>query len=315
MTAELEVYAPPVTSVAHWAHEASDAHKLAKALVTTSFVPVAYKDKPDEAAACIVKGAEIGLTPLAALGSINVINGTPALSAMALRALAQSQGHTVWIEKSSDKEAIAKARRRGESETHTSKWTIARANQLGITSKANWQKQPEAMLIARATSEVCRMVAADALLGIGYSVEELQDLDDAPASNGAVPATSARRAPRKRADAPKAEPAPVDEPPLDDEPQPEATPEPPAPITKDQSKKLHAVFGDIGWTDRDDKLRAATLIVGRTLESSNDLTKAEASRLIDELETIAQQHDPSDALTRTLEALARDAEIVDGEVT
>jgi hypothetical protein len=31
------------------------------------------------------------------------------------------------------------------------------------------------MLTARATSEVCRLVAADAILGLAYSVEELSD--------------------------------------------------------------------------------------------------------------------------------------------
>jgi hypothetical protein len=36
------------------------------------------------------------------------------------------------------------------------------------------------MLVARATSEVCRLIASDVLLGLPYSVEELDD-QDAPA--------------------------------------------------------------------------------------------------------------------------------------
>lgn len=312
---ELEPYTPPITSVAHWAHEAADAHKLAQALVKTSFAPKPYRDKPDEAAAAILKGAEIGLTPVAALSAIHVIAGTPALSAMALRAIAQSQGHTVWIEKSTDKECIAHARRRGETEVHTSKWTIARANALGAPAKnPNWKTQPEAMLIARATSEVCRLVAADALLGIAYSVEELTDQD------GEAEVTPIRRARRAGAvkavtagDAPAVPEPDVDEPPLDDEPTPEAagTPEP---MTDAMSRKLHALYGQIGWTDRADKIRAASLIVGRPLESSKDLTKDEGRQLIDELEQVAGADDPSDALTDLLEVLARtvDAEVVEG---
>lgn len=93
----------------------------------------------------------------------------------------------------------------------------------------------------------------------------------------------------------------------------EASPETPEPMTTAQSKKLHAVFGQIGWTDRDDKLRAASLIVGRPLESSKDLTKDEATGLIDELEQVAHTDDPSDALTTLLEALTDtvDAEVVE----
>lgn len=95
----------------------------------------------------------------------------------------------------------------------------------------------------------------------------------------------------------------------DDEPGPSD----PEPITAPQSRRLHAVFGQIGWSDRDDKLRAASLIVGRPLESSKDLTKDEATGLIDELEQVAQADDPSDALTTLLEALAGSV-VVDAEV-
>ena len=99
----------------------------------------------------------------------------------------------------------------------------------------------------------------------------------------------------------------------------DSKPGPSAGITKAQLTKLHALFGQLDWTDREDRLRAASVIVGRKLGSSKDLTKAEAIALINTLETCTTQPDPQDALTQLLAAVERealiqetfDAEIVD----
>ena len=50
-----------------------------------------------------------------------------------------------------------------------------RAKGLGLLGKDNWKRQPQAMLVARATAECCRLVASDVLLGVPYAVEELED--------------------------------------------------------------------------------------------------------------------------------------------
>ena len=157
-----------------WADEARAARALAESLCKTPFAGQ-FKGDPLAATAAILRGSELGLTPVTSLGAFDLIQGTPAPKAVTLRALVQSHGHSVWIESSTDVECVAKARRAGEDVIHTSRWTIDRARQMGLTGKDNWKKQPAAMLIARATSEVCRLVAADLLLGIGYSAEEVRD--------------------------------------------------------------------------------------------------------------------------------------------
>jgi hypothetical protein len=55
-------------------------------------------------------------------------------------------------------------------------------------------------------------------------------------------------------------------------------------ISTAQRPKLHALFAEKGVTSRDSKLAYATRVAGRTIESSNDLTLDEASRVIDALE-------------------------------
>ncbi len=95
---------------------------------------------------------------MASLRSINLINGTPALTALAMRGLVQSHGHDVWVEKQTDNEAVVAGKRLGSEHEQRSTWRIARAQQLGLAAKENWKKQPMAMLVARATAEVCRLV-------------------------------------------------------------------------------------------------------------------------------------------------------------
>jgi hypothetical protein len=206
-----------LSKIGQWALDAQQAQQVATALAKTSFVPKAFQGKPGEVTAAILAGAELGIEPMAALRSINIIQGTPAMSANALRALVQAQGHEVWIKEASPTRVVACAKRVGSDIEHRSVWTIDRAKQMGLTGKDNWQKQPEAMLVARATSEVCRLVAADAILGMAYSIEELQDQ-----AAEAKPRRTAKRVP-VQVDAPDLEPAAIEAAPevVDEVPEPE----------------------------------------------------------------------------------------------
>lgn len=187
---DIETYEPAATEVAQastepvlegplalWASEARQAYSIAVSIAKTSFVPDHFSGKPHEVTAAILAGKELGLEPMSALRSITVIKGTPAMTANAMRGLVQSRGHEVWVESESSTRAVVKARRAGSDREHTSEWTIDRAKGMNLADRDNWRKQPQAMLVARATSEVCRRVAADALIGMPYSAEELADVD------------------------------------------------------------------------------------------------------------------------------------------
>lgn len=208
-----------------WAMEARQAHQIAQSLAATSFVPKTMRGKPAEITAAILTGQELGLSPMSALRSIDIIEGTPALRAHALRGLVQAAGHEVWVAESTETRAIVCGRRRTGmgvagpvyGEEQRSVWTIERAKKAGLTGKSNWQNHTQAMLVARATSELCRLIAADVLLGMPYSAEELGD--DVPADDVPVKAAEPKTAKRTARRAP-VEPAPVPEPEFD-EPAPE----------------------------------------------------------------------------------------------
>ncbi|WP_406083083.1 hypothetical protein OHA01_26245 [Micromonospora zamorensis] len=167
---------PATAQLVQWAHAAHAAHSLAEGLCNTQFVPAAYRGKPAEAAAAILAGAEVGLSPLASLRAFHNIQGTPTLSAQALRGIVQGLGHDIRIVESNDKHAVVTGRRKGEDEWQTSTWTIERAQQAGYPAKnANWRTNPAAMLVARASTEVSRWIASDAIMGMPYTVEEIRD--------------------------------------------------------------------------------------------------------------------------------------------
>jgi hypothetical protein len=164
-----------VARLTQWAAAASATHKMAQTLVETSFVPQAFRGKPVEATAAMLAGAEVGLNPMASLRAFDVIQGTAAPRALTLRAIVQSMGHEIRVVESTPERATVEGRRKGEETWQLSDWTMARAKQLKLTGKENWQNQPQAMLLARATAECARLIAADAILGIPYAAEELRD--------------------------------------------------------------------------------------------------------------------------------------------
>ncbi len=241
-----------------WAQAADAAYLLAERLCSTQFAPAAYRGKPEEATAAIMAGAEVGLSPMAALRAFDNIPGTPAPKAITLRAIVQGQGHEVRIDESSQDRAVVSGRRKGDSDWQTSTWDMARANLMGLTGKAQWKQQPGAMLIARATAEVCRWIASDAIMGMPYTAEELDDQDRTAMA-------ADRPAPRRitAADVYDAEPA---------------TPQPTPELAVD-TRPMFAALKAANLVLKADLLDFIAETIGRRVESSDALTADEVDQI------------------------------------
>jgi hypothetical protein len=150
------------------------AHRVASALCQTAFAPAHFKGKPDEGAAAILYGAQIGLDPLASLQNIFVIGGRPALYARTMVAVVMAAGHKVWTVEESSQAVTVSGQRKGSDDVETVTWTIERAKLAGYTANKKYQTDPIAMLYARAAGDVARRIAPDALLGLTYTAEEMQ---------------------------------------------------------------------------------------------------------------------------------------------
>ncbi|MFJ6215114.1 hypothetical protein ACIQGZ_17520 [Streptomyces sp. NPDC092296] len=199
------------SSIAQWANEADLAFQLANRLAPTSFIPSTMRGKVGDITACLLAGNELGLPPMAALKSMDVIHGTPGLRAHAMRGLVQSKGHEVELVESTDTVCRMRGRRKGAESWQTVVWTIGRAQLAGFPAKnPNYKTQPANMLVARATGEICRLIASDALHGVPYTTEELRDSESrVTAVQAGAPVTAAEILGRKAAPAPMPQDAPA----------------------------------------------------------------------------------------------------------
>lgn len=282
-----------------WASGLAAAHQIGTALCGTSFAPKHFQGKPEEAAAAIMFGDEIGFTPTQALRSIFVINGTPSLYARAMVALVLSRGHEIWTTEDTPSRVTVCGRRRGTTAIEEVTWTTDRARKAGYTTNKKYESDPQAMLYARASGDVARRVAPDVLAGVAYTVEELE-LDTAPTAPVRRHTPPERPVGRtmKRAAPPAPEEPDLDEkpspPPLTPNPPETSGPEPPpaphidlpggpAPASPAQMKMLHATFNDAKINDREDRLAYCSGLLGRIIASSAELSKGEASAVIDAL--------------------------------
>lgn len=265
-----------------WAEGLAAAHRIGAALCQTAFAPAQFRGKPEEAAAAILYGDEVGFSPTMALQNIHVISGKPGMYARAMVALVQSRGHKVWTEEASPTKVTVCGQRHGSAHVERSEWTIAKARQAGYTSNKKYEQAPEDMLYARAASTVCRRIAADALAGLAYSVEELE-LEQAPATRTMTRTTAGE--PAKKAQRKTIEPPPAQDEPELDEAEAQTEPE----MTPAQRGKLFALLGENGITLADDQRQWIADQLGREPQSRATLTKADAARLIDALEVPEQE--------------------------
>lgn len=175
-TYDVEPLAPPTVRFLPTPDEAERVYALAKRIGATEFVPKALRGRPEAILAAMLTGREIGIGPMHALRSIDVIDGKPSLSAELMASLVLRAGHYLWVVESTEKECTVAGRRRGWPDRIPDQevtWSMEDATRAGLAGKSNWKNYPRAMLRARATSELCRMAFADVVERVGYVAEEL----------------------------------------------------------------------------------------------------------------------------------------------
>ena len=144
-----------------------------KAMAVSSLIPQQYRGNPANLLFAIEYADSLGIERINALTSIHVIEGKPSASAELIAGLIRRAGHRLRVT-GDDKSATAELIRADDPDfTYTATWTIARAQTAGLIGKSVWKNYPAAMLRARVVTEVGRMGASDALLGVVYTPEEL----------------------------------------------------------------------------------------------------------------------------------------------
>lgn len=284
-----------VASLAAWADEARAAAALAASLCRTSFVPKHFQGKPEETAAAILTGFEMGLSPMAAVRAIFITSGTPGMYAKSMVAVVQSKGHQVWAPEQSDDRVVVCGRRKGTDQIVSTVWDRARVIKAKLESNAKYQESPQQMMVARGQAEICRQIASDALHGIPYAVEELDDIRP-PAPVAATARVTAAEI--LGTEAPALLTSPSDRARHASELDSSAPPNSNVAaqgqaITAPQQRKLHALLNETGRGDRDIALVWISGVIGREITTTKDLSKREAGTVIDTLE-LATSEPPLD---------------------
>ncbi len=143
----------------------------------TEFVPPGLRGNLPAILACVATGRSLGLPDMTALRSIHIIDGKATFSAELMVQLVRKRGHSI-IGDITDRSVAITGTRADNGDTMNVTWTLEMAERAGLLNKSNWKKYPEAMLWARAASQLCRMLFADCFAGQTYTTEELDGVNE-----------------------------------------------------------------------------------------------------------------------------------------
>ncbi|MFD0052984.1 hypothetical protein ACFVHR_04570 [Streptomyces sp. NPDC127168] len=162
--------------------------RFAQLLADADLLPRQFVGRPANVLYAVEYGRTLGITPVAAITGIHVIEGKPSASSGLIGALVRKAGHKLRVRSDGKSTATAQIVRADDPDfTYECTWDLERAAQAGLCEIKNgkpwardrngkptaWEKYTAAMLKARAITEVARDACEDVLFGLHYTPEEL----------------------------------------------------------------------------------------------------------------------------------------------
>ena len=163
------------------AEQVNYANSVAKA----GILPQAYRNRPADIIVAMGLGQSMGLSPMESVYRINVIQGKPTASAELIASQVRKAGHKLRIRKDEKKMSATCTIVRADDPDYP--FTVTRdrawAEQMGLSGKDNYKRQPLTMLTWRAVTACAREACPEALYGVAYTPDEMEDIprEHAPA--------------------------------------------------------------------------------------------------------------------------------------
>lgn len=176
-----------------------EAYRLGKAISISGMAPRGM-DTPEKCMIAIMRGMEVGLSPMQAVDKIAIVNGRPTIWGDGAIGLVRGSGLCEFVQEKLEgdgdkKIATCSAKRKGEPEPTVRSFSVDQAKKAGLWGKSGpWQQFPDRMLQMRARAFALRDLFADVLGGL-YLREEIED--DRPARSDSPPPAPRREVARR----------------------------------------------------------------------------------------------------------------------
>lgn len=150
-----------------------DLWRVSKMAAASGLVPEGM-DTPEKIAVAALQGMELGMSFMASVQNIAVINGRPHLWGDMPLGLVRKSGQLEsidesWTGEGKDRMAMCIVKRKGVAEPVGRTFTMEQADKAGLLSKDNWKNYPDRMLQMRARSWALKDLFGDLLKGIAIA--------------------------------------------------------------------------------------------------------------------------------------------------
>lgn len=257
---------PVQQAAVHYEHSLQARLAYAHQLAEADLLPRAYQRKPGNILFALDYGQALGISPIAVMMGIHVIEGRPTASAGLIQALVRQAGHRLRVTGDGKSATCTIWRSDDPDYPFEVTFTWEDAVKAGVTGKSVWKQYPAAMLKARATTSCARDACQEVLFGLIYTPEEL----GADVADGELPENIDPPAPQAAADG------------TSDRPEGRAS--------KERERALVEAFRAIGLRDISAIIDAIRTIIGpvrdEPMSGQPDLTNAECDFIEEELNGI-----------------------------
>jgi hypothetical protein len=153
----------------------AEVSSLADVLAKSTLLPDALRGKVPDVIVQILAGQELGLSPMASIRGVHIVQGKPVLSADTMVALIHGSGLCEYFScvEDTDARVTYETKRRGAPNPQRTSWSVEDTKRAGLNTKDNWRLYPRSMMKARCKAILARDVYPDVLAGC-YDENEIE---------------------------------------------------------------------------------------------------------------------------------------------
>jgi len=249
----------------------------ARAVSTASMLPENYRGKPADIMLAVGLGSSMGLSPAESLYRISVIKGKPTASAELIAANVRKAGHRLRV-RGDDTTCTATIIRADDPDYEfTVTRDLAWAERMGLARNDNYRKQAGTMLQWRAITAVARLACPEALYGVSYTSDEMEDIGEQRQA-AATPSLAQQVG---------AAPVVVEQ----VEAEPEAQESPLLNTSSKLAKAMYASINEAGIQEAE-RIDWVSHVIGRDIDSTKEMTEDEARTVLAHLDAAKQDEQP-----------------------